>query len=258
MELKDKINKILNEYDGNFAIVVKSLNSNKSIEINEKKVYKSASLIKLFIMGEAFNEIKDGKHFLHEKIKIDNNMHVGGDGILKELNGTHEFTLEELITLMIIVSDNEATNILIDIFGMDNINKFIKALGFKDTSLNRKMMDFKASEKGIDNYTSAMDISKFFKMLYENKINDEKNSGIMIDILKRQHVTGGLDLYLGEDIAHKTGCLLGLEHDSGIVYRKDEPYIICILSNGLKANYEGKEIIGKISKLIFDEFEKEL
>lgn len=256
MELEEKICEIVKGNSGNFGIVIKGLKTCNEIKINEHRAFMSASIIKLFIMGETLRQVKEGKHLLNEKIIVNKEMQVGGDGILKELNGIHEFNLEELITLMIIVSDNEAANILIDIIGFSEINKFIKDSGLRNTVINRKMMDFEALKKGIDNYTSAFDVSKFYEKLHKKEVIDEKYSNLMLNILERQHICGALDIYLpeGNIIAHKTGNLYKLEHDAGIIYKENEPYIICVLADKLKTNYKGREIIGKISKLVFDEF----
>ncbi len=81
---------------------------------------------------------------LEEKIKITQEMRTGGDGVLKELEPGHEFSLREILTLMIIVSDNEATNILIQMLGMDRINRMAAELGLKEAVLGRKMMDSEA------------------------------------------------------------------------------------------------------------------
>lgn len=157
---------------------------------------------------------------------------------------------------MIIISYNTATNIVIDFIGMDNINGFIKSKGFNSTILQRKMMDFKAAEKGKQNYTSSKDILLYFDSLYNNELIDEESSKFMIDILEKQQVKGRLDLYLTEQIviAHKTGNLNHLGYNSGIVYLEDNHYIICVLTENNISNKEGREIIGKISKLVYNQY----
>ena len=94
---------------------------------------------------------------------IANSMKTGGDGVLKELNAGHHFTLKELATLMIIVSDNQATNILIDFLGMENINLLGKELGLKESFLGRKMMDTEARKNGYDKISELLEESKSSK-----------------------------------------------------------------------------------------------
>jgi len=157
---------------------------------------------------------------------------------------------------MIIISDNMATNILIDLLGINNINNTAEQLGLKQTVLQRKMMDFKAKASGKDNFTCANDMAHILELIYTGKAINNESSKIMLNILLRQQVNGSLNLYLpGEvKIAHKTGDLDNLEHDVGIVYLPTTNYIICVLTNNLKSNKEGREIIGLISKAVYDGF----
>ncbi|MBE6064593.1 serine hydrolase [Coprococcus sp. MSK.21.13] len=222
--------------------------------INEYMVFPSASTIKLLIMARIMKEVKEKKRNLEDKIILKDVYKCGGDGILKELNDGHIFTLKEVITLMIIVSDNTATNILIDMIGMDNINCMGKELGLTNTELRRKMMDSEAVKMGRENVTTAKDLSCILEMIYNRQLVDCEYSDIMLDILKKQQVTGRLDLYLPEDIliAHKTGDLDNLEHDVGIVYHPRGNYLICVLTKNVSTNKYGREIIGEISQKVYN------
>lgn len=258
MEFKNAIQKIINENKGNVGVAIKNFNTDEIIKINEEKIFPSASTIKLVVMTEILNQVKAGKHSLNELIEITNKIKTGGDGILKELNSGNKYTLKEIILLMIILSDNTAANILIDMAGMNNVNKMAANLGMRHTKLQRRMMDSAAAKAGRENLTCAEDLFTFFELLYNNKILDEKCSRLMLDILKKQQVKGRLDLYLPDDmvIAHKTGDLDRLEHNAGIVYLKNCTYIICILTNETTTNKDGREIIGKISKAVYDSFSR--
>jgi len=253
--LEDKIRDYIKTQKGNIAVVVKDLRTNNEIRINENLVFPSASTIKILIMSELFNRVNQGMLDFYQTVETKEYMQTGGDGILKELEYGHKFTLKELTTLMIIVSDNMATNILIDLLGMDNINSTIQRLGLKNTKLQRKMMDSQAAREGRENYITASDLANVLELVYRGKNINRKCSDIMLDVLKRQQVRGRLDLYLPEDtvIAHKTGDLDNLEHAAGIVYLKEKEYVVCVLTNETETNKDGREIIGKISKLVYDE-----
>lgn len=254
--LKNKIASIINESQGNVAVVVKNLSTGLKISFNPDLIFPSASTIKLVILSDLLRQCKSGKFNIEDKIKITEELLTGGDGILKELDMGHTFSLKELATLMIIISDNMATNILIDLLGMDNINNTAIQLGLKQTTLQRKMMDLNAQALGKDNFTCANDMAHILELIYTGKVIDNESSKIMFDILLRQQVNGRLNLYLPEEvkIAHKTGDLDNLEHDVGIVYLPTTNYIICVLTNNLESNKEGREIIGSISKVVYDEF----
>jgi len=254
--LENKIKEFIRTQKGNVAVVVKNLRTNEEIKINENLVFPSASTIKLAIMSELLSKVNEGRFNLHDTIELTEDMKTGGDGILKELNYGHKFTLEEIMTLMIIISDNMATNILINLLGMNSINETIQKLGLKSTKLQRKMMDSQASKEGRENLVSAYDLVHILELIYKGRNINEKYSELMISILKRQQVRGRLDLYLPEEvvIAHKTGDLNNLEHDSGIVYLSNMEYIICVLTNETETNKDGREIIGKISKIVYEEY----
>lgn len=192
---------------------------------------------------------------LNTSIKIDKAFIVQGDGIIKDLENIQNLTILELLTFMIIYSDNTATNILIDLIGFDFINENAKILNLKNTSLNRKMMDFEKINNGIDNFTSASDLTIILEYIYYYSDNYFRN--LMIDILQNQKIKGGLDLHLPKDviIGHKTGDLDYLEHDVGIVFLENSNYIICVLTKNI-INPDAQKLIGEISKITFDFFNK--
>ena len=256
-EWKKKIEKIISQVEGNVCINFYDLNKNNGFSVNGDKKVLSASMIKLLILAELMKKIFENKFSLSDTVMIANFMKTGGDGVLKELNTGHHFTLKELATLMIIVSDNQATNILIDFLGMENINQLGKELDLKETFLGRKMMDAEARKKGYDNYTCADDISLLFKLIYQEKLINKEASQLMLDILLRQQQGERLQRYLPSDIkiAHKCGDLDNLENDGGIIWLGDRAYILVVLTNGMP-NLQCKQTIGKISKFVYDKMEE--
>lgn len=254
--LENRIREFISAQKGNIAVAVKKLETNEGIFINEDWVFPSASIIKLLIMTELLNRVNEGTISLEETVELTEAMKVGGDGILKELKCGHGFALEEIMLLMIIVSDNTAANILIDRLGMDNINMAIADLGLKATRLQRRLMDSQAAREGRENLITAMDIARLLELIYCGRNINKKYSDIMLDVMKRQQVRGRLDLYLPEEvvIAHKTGDLDRLEHDAGIVFPDKGAYIICILVNEAATNKDAREIIGRISQMIYEEY----
>ena len=256
-EWKKKIEKIISHVEGNVCINFYDLNKNNGFSVNGDKKVLSASMIKLLILAELMKKIFENKFSLSDTVMMANFMKIGGDGVLKELNTGHHFTLKELATLMIIVSDNQATNILIDFLGMENINQLGKELDLKETFLGRKMMDAEARKKGYDNYTCADDISLLLKLIYQEKLINKEASQLMLDILLRQQQGERLQRYLPSDIkiAHKCGDLDNLENDGGIIWLGDRAYILVVLTNGMP-NLQCKQTIGKISKFVYDKMEE--
>lgn len=217
----------------------------------------SVSVIKIFIMIEAYNQANKGIINLESTIILQENMKVGGSGILSSKPNGIAVTINELIYLTMTESDNTATNILIDILGMDNINTKIKALGCTNTELNREMMDTESISMGIDNYTSVYDLYLTLMQLYNNKCINEFYDNKIINIMKCAKSTTKIPNLLPDDVlvAHKTGELIGIKTDSGIIFTKYGDYILCILTqNG--SNGSEIEAIRGISKNIYDLFTK--
>ena len=258
-EWKKEIEKIISQVEGKVCVNFYDLNKNNGFSINGDKKVLSASMIKLLILAELMKKISEDKFSLSDTIMMANFMKTGGDGVLKELNAGHHFTLKELATLMIIISDNQATNILIDFLGMENINLLGKELGLKESFLGRKMMDTEARKNGYDNYTCADDISLLLKLIYQEKLVNKEASQLMLEILLKQQQGERLQRYLPTDIkiAHKCGDLDNLENDGGIIWLEEKVYILVVLTSRM-SNLQCKQTIGKISKFVYDKMEESL
>lgn len=244
-ELKDKSAKV--------SVVMKDLVKNEwLIKFDENRVIPSASTIKILVMVEALNQVQKGIFSLDKKIKVKENDKVDFS-IISELK-IDEYTFLDLITLMIITSDNTATNILIDLLGYDKINQMANILDLKSTVLQRKMMDFQAAKEGKENLTSAMDMAIIMEKIYDKSILTEDMCRLMIHILSRQTQRDSLPRYIEDDIviAHKTGELDKLNHDIGIFYVGDMEYLLGIFVTEAQHNLEAKQIIGRISRSIYD------
>lgn len=251
--IKEIIMKEINNIDEDISIVIKDLTKNQWIlKYNERDVFPSASLIKVPIMVEMFYAIQNGEYKLEEKINIQENSRVPYS-IISELKLV-EYPLIDLITLMIILSDNTATNVLIDLLGYDRINESIKRLDCNDTVLRRKMMDFQGAREGRENMTSPMDMAIIMEKIYRKSIVDIESCNIMMDILTRQKYRDMLPRYILDEvtIAHKTGELSGLNHDIGIFQLENIHYLIGIFTRNGKDDLEGKRSIGRISKLVYN------
>lgn len=254
----ENIKRLIDENKSDIAVAFKNLRTNSSMMINEGIIFPSASTIKLVILSALMNEINKGTMRLESSITLSNKHKCGGDGVLKELNEGHKFTLYEIAKLMIILSDNTAANILIDLLSMEKINEMAEELGMRSTKLNRKMMDSEAAKHGKENVTTAKDLCHILELIYRGKVINNEYSKIILEILLKQQLGGRLDLYLPEDvvIAHKTGDLDKLEHDVGIVYNYPNDYILCVLTKNLKTNKDGRKIIGKVSFEVYRNIEQ--
>lgn len=218
------------------------------------EVFSSASLIKVPILMAVLDYIERHALSLDEVLPITVENQVDFSVITEQ--HLEESTLYELLVWMIITSDNTATNVLIDYIGMDALNTYFKKIGLTHTALQRKMMDFVRLESGFDNVTTANDMAHLFNRIYKQDLLSAPLSALAIDILSRQRVHESLKRYLIEDvhIAHKTGGLDTVDHDVGIIFTDVKDYIIGVFVTEVSNNDEARQLIGRISKVVYEQF----
>lgn len=241
--LKKELIEILNEYkEKNYGVIIKDMKNDFTIKLGNMGQYPSASLIKLPIIYELYS---NPKYNLDEKIKIKLEDKTSGFGIIQHLHNGTELTLRDLALLMIILSDNTATNILIDICTMESINTTAEKLGLNDTVLQRKMMDATARKKGLDNFTSPVDMLKLLEIL-------DTNEEIM-SIMKKQLCNNKIPYFFNNDIefAHKTGDLFQVEHDVGIMFFEDRKIIAIVMTKDFD-NRKEVELNNQVGKILYN------
>lgn len=144
------------------GLIIK-VNHEQKLVVNANKAFRSASLIKLAIL----NDVLDSHFDLDKEIHVRRDKLVGGAGVLQLLS-ERIFQLKDLLALMISVSDNSATNLVIDLIGMDHVNQYLSKMGFYKTRLNRYLMDTNALENGKDNYTTPAESQRLLEMAIAN------------------------------------------------------------------------------------------
>lgn len=250
-----EIKRYLDTCIGEYSFYFEDILSGYTYSFNEKNIMPSASLIKLPIAVVLMKEVELGNISLKDKVEISKEEMVDGSGIIHEFE-QRMYSLNELLIAMLIQSDNTAANKLIELLGMNNINKFIKAIGLKDTVLKRKMMDFIAREKGLENLTTAYDMSSLFKVLYNGTYLNCENSKLLIDILKRQQIRDKIPFYMPTrewpNIANKTGTLEGIENDSALITISKGNFVFTIMSKSLPNNVYGVVTISRVGKMMWD------
>ena len=198
---------------------------------------RSASMIKVFILAAVMDRVSSGDANLDEVMTLQAADIVGGAGVLAGYGAGAQLPFREVLRLMITESDNTATNMVIDRIGMDTINKYIKAHGYSDTILQRKMMDLAAIDAGRENYSSVKDLGEIFSKIYHHACVNDSLDSIMLEFLIGQTDTDCFPAALpGRTIAHKTGALAGLYDDGGIIYQANKDMILVIMTE----NYSGE------------------
>ncbi len=228
----DQLLPALEQMSGDVGVYLRNLVTGETREYAADHPVVAASVIKIPVMIEVFRQARDGLLDLNEVHRLADDERLPSCGTLKAMHTGIEMTLLDLTRLMIIVSDNAATNILIRRVGMDNVNRTLRALGCEKTTLRRLLFDSEASAKGIENSITAGEMGLLLEKLYRGEIVSAGASAQMLDILKDQRLNGKLPFFLhtmGVPVAHKTGEDDGITHDVGILYG-NEPIVCCFVS----------------------------
>lgn len=192
-------------------------------------VFKSASLIKTPIMLCALEAVEQGAYALHTPIRVQPEHCVGDEAPV--IRDGMDVPLATLLEYMITDSNNSATNVLIDLLGMDRINAFSKRIGLNDTVLRRHMLDFEAARRGNENHTSTKDMLRLYTMLLKGEGLTPFMCETALPILLRQH---DKELILSGDparkAAHKTGGLSDIAHDAGILFGEKRTLVFAVLA----------------------------
>lgn len=195
----------------------------------ENLVFKSASLIKTPIMLHALEEVEAGRLSLDMNIPVEPRHCVGDEAPVIQ-NGS-DVPLRVLLEYMITQSNNTATNVLIDLLGMESVNSFSMRAGLTDTVLRRHMLDYEAARQGRENHTSAADMLRLYTLLHRGEVFTPFMCETALPILLRQQ---DKELLMFADpqkkAAHKTGGLSDIAHDAGILYGENRTLIFAVLA----------------------------
>ncbi|NGP89807.1 serine hydrolase [Fodinibius halophilus] len=268
--LKSKIKKQLKKVKGDFAVAFKNLSdTSQAIYINEREKFHAASTMKTPVMIELFNQAENGRFSLDDSITVKNEfrsivdssryeMDISEDseGKLYDMIGKKR-SIRQLITDMITMSSNLATNILIQKVGAHNVTQTMRSYGVDSIMVLRGVEDIKAYEKGLSNRTTALDEAIIYEQLGKGQAVSREASEAMIEILIEQHFNEMIPAQLPESVvvAHKTGWITGVNHDAGlIILPNGHKYVLVLLSknapNRERVQSAFADISGDIYKFI--------
>ncbi|MCB0854580.1 MAG: serine hydrolase, partial [Bacteroidetes bacterium] len=248
-ELETAIQAKFASVEGDYALAFLLLgDEEKEILINEREEFHAASTMKTPVMIELYQQAYDGKVNLDDSILVKNSFYSIVDSSeyemdLNEDSGERMYQyigeklpVRELMYDMIVYSSNLATNILIELVDAKKVTQTMRRLGAEDIQVLRGVEDIKAFEQGLSNTTTAMDLLRIYEGLAKERVVSQVASKDMIEILKQQHFKDVIPAKLPKDVevAHKTGWITGVRHDSGIVYLPDgQKYVLVILSKNI-------------------------
>jgi len=265
-ELRQQISATLQAQEGSFAVAFKDLNTGEELLLNERESFHAASTMKTPVLIEAYKQAAEGKFSLSDSILIRNGFKSIVDGSLFSISPEDDseqalYTfigqqrpISELLYKMIIQSSNLATNLVMEELDAKAVTQTMRELGAQDIQVLRGVEDIKAYEQGLSNTTTAYDLLVIFEQIATGKAVSPDASQEMIRILLDQRHREIIPARLPEGIkvAHKTGWITGVRHDSGIVILPDgRKYVLVLLSKGLQDEKAGMEAMAKVSELVY-------
>lgn len=252
--LPEPIAALVAEVPGRVGLYARSLGDGRVWARDADRAFTAASVIKLLILAELYRRFAAGDLSPEEPVAVPAEAFVEGSGVLRHLHPGLEMTLRDLGVLMVIVSDNVASNLLIDRLGMDRINGLARALGLHRTALGRKFLGRPARPGEGENTISARDMGELLAALEQGRVIPE--SPLLDDlrgVLKSQQHRYLIPARLpeGTPVGNKTGGLPGIHHDAAIVYGPGAPLVVAILTEGLSDEDLGARRIAEIAEALY-------
>jgi beta-lactamase class A len=259
-DLKQKFERRLQDLalslDGVIGYALLDLTSGDRFEHLGRSVFPTASTIKLAIVYELFKQAAEGRIRLDETLMLDRARAVGGTGVLFQL-GTPTLSIRDYATLMVIVSDNTATNVLIDRLGMEGITRRMQGLGLGETKLRRHMMDAAAAGRGEENVSTPDELVGLLQAMYRPGEGGDHAMVPALELLEKPKVSRlRRGLPAGVATADKPGELEGVRVDAGIVFAKNRPYIFAVMTTFLRSEVEGEHTIEEMSRAAYEYFSR--
>lgn len=259
-KLQAELANVAEHLNGVMGYAIKDLSTGETFLRLQDTVFPQASSIKLTVLLELMRQAQEGKLSLDEKHTLRRSEMTVGDTepILTMLgDGTVTLTLHDLAIFMVVLSDNTATNILIDRLGMDSINAGVNRLGLKETKLRRHMIDLEAARKGNENVSTPLEMLTLVEKVHAGQALDPAYTKEYFSLL-RLPKESEFHKVLPEDvsIADKPGSLEGVRCDTGLIDIPRHPFIMSIATTYDARDDEGERAVEDVARLAYDYFDR--
>jgi len=244
--------------DGVMGVAILDLSSGHLLTLNADEVFPTASSIKIAILAGFYHEVQQGKLHFDDPYTLQSSDLVGGSGIATAFTpGVTKLALRDVAALMISVSDNSMTNVLIDRVGMDNVNALLDSLGLTQIRLRRKMVDIHAAAEGRENVATPREMALLLEALYRGKVLNKQLTDDYFHLLSVNKASY-IPRDLPEDVrvANEPGELEGVRTDSGIVFAGNRPFAISVMTSYVRSEREAGDAIARISLAAWQMFDR--
>src|SRR5258708_36362548 len=246
------------QLDGVIGVAMEDLTTGAQFFLHENEVLAQASSIKIAVLADLYLQAQQSKLKLTDLYTVQASDLVPDSDIMGGLTpGVTRVTLRDLATMMVAVSDNSATNVLIDRVGMDKVIAMLDSLNLPHTRLRRKMMDLEAAKHGRENISTPREMMTLLEDIYQGKVLNQEMTADFFKLLST-HKSSWIphDLPSEVKVANKPGASEVVRNDSAIVFVEGRPYVICVMTAFLRNERDGEEAISKISLAAFRMFDR--
>jgi len=245
-DLATKLERLASTSEGRVGIAFIDLKTGWEMNINGSQEFPAASVIKVPIMAAAYHLSESGKINLKQKILFKKSDKLGGAGVLQWARTPNYYTLWNLIRLMIVLSDNTATRLVVQNIGRENINEYLQSIGLTRTAVVDSTM-LKEPPSPYVNMTTPLDIAHLMAKIHNKE---------MLAFMRNQRYRWGIwrGVPAGTVVANKTGNLDGILNDAGIIYTKKGNYVLSIFTWGFKKQRRARLLINEISRAAYEEY----
>jgi beta-lactamase class A len=267
--LEERLAPLAKAHKGKVAIAVKHFDTGESYYLNADEVMPTASLIKVAVLIEAYQQADEGKFKLTDKVTLHDADKVPGSGILTDhFSEGATFSVRDAVRLMIAYSDNTATNLVLDKTGIKEVNLRMEAWGFPNTKINAK--SFRGSTTSVDpprtkkyglGSTTAREMAALFEQIESSDRLRPPIKQAVLGHLKKNNDKDkfGRLLPAGTVVAHKDGSVNAARTDAGIIYTPSGPVVVCVLSNEntdqrWESDNAGNLLCARVAKEVYDHF----
>jgi beta-lactamase class A len=248
-KLEASIQEVDQHLDGVMGVAIEDLRTGDHFLLREDEGFAQASSIKITVLANLYLQAQQGKLKLTDLYTVQSSDLVPDSDIMNGLTpGVTRITLRDLATMMVAVSDNAATNVLIDRVGMPNVNAMLDSVGLAHTRLRRKMMDLQAAKEGRENISTPREMMTLLDAIYHGKVLNQQSTADFFQMLSTNKNSWiPRDLPADIKVADKPGALEAVRNDSGIVFVEGRPFVICVMTSFLRYERDGEEAISKVS-----------
>jgi beta-lactamase class A len=256
--MESSIQSIVQRADAVIGVAIVDLTDQRSFHLNADAVYPTASTIKIAVLAELYRQDERGATKLAGTYTVDKKDSVGGEGVLPVMTaGVTRLTNEDLASLMVSLSDNSATNVLIERVGMANVNAWLTSLGLEQTRLRRHMMDVTAAREGRENTATPRELVTLLAAVHQGRVFKKQTTEEFLNMLslpKMSYIARRLPADLRT--ATKPGNLDGVRNDAGIVFCPNRPFAIAVMTSFAGNDADAEENIARIAHAAWSYFDR--